>query len=118
MKDNIPFALLYAETVQTKSNRMETIYDEAEDLNMVEIDDRMVPIAMMEQNNLGTKTFTAVKPETTDEDLIGCNMMLKTSTITEIRREETDADLSEDYREINLGTQTVTKEWKENTDSD
>lgn len=112
----LPFGLQFAEQPVTNNIAVPiSIYDEDEDISVV-IDENGQRIPSVEYcGKVGTKTFTNVKAEETDEDQDSPGMV-GTKTGTAVKEEEVDSD--DDHFLFILGTKTETYVKSEQSDED
>ncbi len=112
----LPFGLQFAE--QLIDNNIivpASIYDEDEDISLV-VDEAGQRIPSVEYYpKVGTKTFTNVQAEETDDDRES-SQMIGTKTMTEVEEETSDSD--DNHFMPMLGTKTETFVQAENTDAD
>ena len=111
---SLPFGLQFIER-PTANNFIVPVYDEDEDISVV-IDENGRRIPSVEYfGNAGTKTFTKVQDEGTDDDQESLKAV-GTKTFTEVHEESSDSD--EDYFSFTLSTKTETFVLSEQTDED
>lgn len=112
-KVQLPFGLQFEE-YPVPVEFTPPIYDEDEELSFyIDENGRKVP-AVEWRGNVGTKTFTHVEAENTDEDRDLINRA-STGTATKIQEESSDSDSSVF---LALSTQTETFVQSEQTDND
>jgi len=113
---SLPFGLQFAENPVTNVLiTSATIYDEDQDISVV-IDKNGQRIPSVENyKNLGTKTFTEVQAEATDDDQNVLNVLV-TATKTAATEESSDSD--DNRFALILSTKTETLVAPEQTDED
>ncbi len=89
---NIPFAMIYQEEFKYGNDNCNIIYDEELDLNVKEINGQFIPLIMLNDISLRTKTITEVRGESMDDDPYFCASFIGTETMTKASGESTDSD--------------------------
>jgi len=113
---NVPFGLLFEETLNQDNNTLVPVYDEIEDISYVVTEDVKVPYVEY-CNGLGTKTATKTKDEDSDSDDNITYSFIGTKTMTcAVEQSDEDDDRKPDISKT--GTRTVTATSTENSDSD
>lgn len=116
MRERVPFLMRFAEPVNAPTPSVRPRYDETRDISVVTEGGEEVPFVTADVT--GTRTFTEVRGETTDQDYQTSSQAMSTQTVTKARGESTDSDRTTARPPSAMGTQTITFTRGEATDAD